>query len=200
MHISASAALIRRRASPISAGRSASVSPAVGIGSRTRTSTSLRSSRRRRRSERGLSGEQTTGTSGAPVCSAIWNPPFLNGSIAPGVRLRVPSGKIHTATRRSRIAASASFSRPTALCVLARSIRMFPVTAYSQPKKGILRISFLAMTTEPGAKHGASAGTSSVLWWLAMKTHGRKSRSRSGCVTVVRIPSGGPTHRASRRA
>ena len=176
------------------------MSPFTEMGSRTRTSTSLGSSRRAGTSERGRCGATTTGTMGAPVCSAIWKPPFLNGSSAPGTWLRVPSGKIHTATFRVRMASSASFSRPTALCVSARSMRMFPVAAYSQPKKGILRTSFLAMTTDPGAKHGASTGTSSTLWWLTTKTHGRCACSRSSCVMRVLSASGADTHRPRSRA
>jgi hypothetical protein len=198
--ISARAAYIARRASSISAGRSASVSPSVGMGSRTRTSTSFGPSRRAAMSDAGFSGEVTTGTSGAPEWIAITNAPFLNGSITPGSVPRVPSGKIQTPTRRARIASSASFSRPTACRVSLRSMRICPVASYSQPKRGTLTTSFLAMTTEPGPKACASTGTSSRLWWLLTKTHGRYAVSRSAPVTRTRSRSGGATQRATHRA
>jgi len=186
---------MRCRAWAISQGRSASVSPSVGIGSRTRTSTSLGCRRRALRSERGRSGEVTIGTSGAPVWIAIRKAPFLNGSITPGSRPRVPSGRIHTPTRRTRMASSASFSRPTACSLSPRSMRICPVASKSQPKTGTAAISFFPIATDPGVKQFASTGTSSALWWLPMNTHGRCAVRRSRPVTRTRSRSRGGTQR-----
>lgn len=79
---------------------------------------------------------------GQPVSIAIMKPPFLKGSSSP-VRLRVPSGAIHT------LVPLASFSLATARLSTARwrsarSIAMKPASCIALPNTGSLKSSILA--------------------------------------------------------
>lgn len=77
----------------------------------------------------------TMGMMGRPDWTARWKPPFLKGSRSGfGLLWRVPSGNIHSETRRVRITFTAASRERLARVEFPRSMKMAPDMVINGPR------------------------------------------------------------------